>query len=84
LLGEGHQCDSFITWNQMLSLKEHDELRFRQLMIAREDQRDRLMHEREDQRDKDARWRHRWELLVFGGLIALATVGSALIQVHWG
>jgi hypothetical protein len=88
---ERGDCRGFTEWKQGFMPKEHREMLDRQWMIEREDRRDKEMREREDLRDKETANRHKeqmkdlrgqhWrELIVFGGLIGLATVVAAILD----
>ena len=83
-LSDNWDCKKWEQWLPGHSPKEHLDMLDRQWMIEREDKRDLEVREREDKRDARMRdrdeTRHRHELLVFGGLIAVATIAGAFIQ----
>lgn len=77
------ECDAWISYRQGASPMEHRLMQDRQWMIEREDRRDSEMRAREDRRDSEARGWHKWELAIFGGVIALATLVGSMIQAGW-
>lgn len=68
-------CSSYTPWQQGFTPKEHRELVARELLMKREDQRDREMREREDKRD----WREFKQRIVFGIISFAAGAAVAIL-----
>lgn len=84
-------CDYCTDWQQGFTPKEHREMldrkwaqerddKLRREMNEREDTRDARVEQRENDRDAVAKNRHRNEILVFGVVIAVATIIGAVLE----
>ena len=88
------ECRGWMKWQQGSTPREHRDKQDRVSVTEREDKRDQEMRGREDardskvearetERDRASRGRHRSELWVFGGVIAIATLLGSIIQAGW-
>ena len=95
VINEDRTSQLFFDWRQGSSPREHREMSGRQWLMEaeerrdremreREDRRDLEMREREDRRDDDASRRHWRELIIFGGIVTLVVVASALVSAILG
>ena len=84
-------CAEFTHWQQGFTPKEHRDIRDRQQALIQGNEIRNLIWQREDARDKRAenwqraemetlRNQHRWQLIVFGGLIGVATIAAGILD----
>jgi len=88
---EDFECERFFDWREGLSPKEHLEIQARDQVLDRQTAIQSMAWQREDARDKTAeewhraeletlRNQHRWQLIVFGGLIGAATIAAGILD----